>query len=63
VIDGPADTVGRSLGVVTAGTEADARAAVRRYAAAGFQQIKVYQHVPPRWCRPSPTRRTGAVSR
>ncbi len=47
VIDGRPDSVGRALGVVTAGTEAEARAAVRRYAAAGFQQVKVYERVPP----------------
>jgi imidazolonepropionase-like amidohydrolase len=35
------------LGVVTAATPEQARAAVRRYARAGFQQVKVYQSVPP----------------
>jgi imidazolonepropionase-like amidohydrolase len=47
VVDGRPDSLGRSLGVVTAGSEDEARAAVRRYAAAGFRQIKVYQSVPP----------------
>ena len=47
VIDGRPDSLGASLGVVTAGTAAEARAAVRRYAGAGFRQIKVYQSVPP----------------
>jgi imidazolonepropionase-like amidohydrolase len=43
VIDGGA----HPLGVVTAATPSEARAAVRRYARAGFQQVKVYQSVPP----------------
>jgi imidazolonepropionase-like amidohydrolase len=47
VIDGRPGALGQSLGVVTAGTAAEARAAVRRYARAGFRQIKVYQSVPP----------------
>jgi imidazolonepropionase-like amidohydrolase len=47
VVDGRPATEGQALGVVTAGDEAEARAVVRRYAAAGFQQIKVYQSVAP----------------
>ena len=35
------------LGVVVAATEAEARAAVRRYASLGYRQIKVYQSLPP----------------
>jgi hypothetical protein len=47
VIDGRPTSPGAALGVVTAGSEAEARAAVRRYARARFHQVKVYQSVPP----------------
>lgn len=43
VIDGGRDP----LGIVRAATEAEARAAVGAYAAAGFPQIKVYGSLPP----------------
>src|SRR5207244_10835106 len=43
LIDGAPD----GLGVQLAGTPDEARAMVRRYQDAGFQQIKVYQSVPP----------------
>ena len=35
------------LGVITAATPEEARAVVRRYRDAGFQQIKIYQSLPP----------------
>ncbi len=43
LIDGAPD----GLGVQLAGTPEEARAMVDRYHAAGFQQIKIYQSVPP----------------
>ncbi len=43
LVDGAPD----GLGVQLAGTPDEARAMVRRYHDAGFQQIKVYQSVPP----------------
>jgi imidazolonepropionase-like amidohydrolase len=43
VIDGP----GHALGVITAATAGEAHRAVTRYADLGFEQIKIYQSLPP----------------
>ncbi|HEX8320392.1 amidohydrolase family protein [Longimicrobium sp.] len=47
VLAGVIDGGEHPLGVITASTPEEARAAVRRYHAAGFPQIKIYESLPP----------------
>ena len=47
ILAGVIDGGEHPLGVVTAATPEEARAGVRRYHAAGFRQIKIYEGLPP----------------